>query len=119
MLASIQEKVSLLSEVPEAVAFYLDPEFPIEEAALEKARPAAPLLKALAETFAGLQNWSTAKESVGTTAIAAGAKPGQLMFPLRVALSGKSGGPDLGVMLEILGQNECVRRLNRLNTILA
>ena len=52
-------------------------------------------------------------------AIAAGAKPGQLMFPLRVALSGKSGGPDLGAILEILGKDECVRRINRLTTLLS
>ncbi|MEJ6580573.1 MAG: glutamate--tRNA ligase family protein [Akkermansiaceae bacterium] len=119
MLSSVQEKVSLLTEVPEAVSFYLDPEFPIEEQALEKARQAVPLLEALSQSFSGLGDWSTAKEAVGATALAAGAKPGQLMFPLRVALSGKSGGPDLGAILEILGKNECVRRINRLTTLLA
>ncbi|YCM45336.1 glutamate--tRNA ligase family protein [Verrucomicrobiaceae bacterium 227] len=119
MLASVQEKVTLLTDVPEAVAFYLDPEFPIDEKALEKARQAKTLLEALAQSFSGLDDWSTAKEAVGATAIAAGSKPGQLMFPLRVALSGKSGGPDLGAILEILGKDECVRRINRLTSLLA
>ena len=41
------------------------------------------------------------------------------MFPLRVALSGKSGGPDLGAILEILGQGECVRRINRFTDLLS
>ena len=36
---------------------------------------------------------------------AAGAKPGQLMFPLRVALSGRAHGPDLGEMLTLLGKD--------------
>ncbi|MGB0774582.1 MAG: glutamate--tRNA ligase, partial [Akkermansiaceae bacterium] len=39
------------------------------------------------------------------------AKPGQLMFPTRVALSGQAGGPDLGAILEILGKDRCVARL--------
>ncbi|MGD1979135.1 MAG: hypothetical protein PVJ98_07075 [Akkermansiaceae bacterium] len=41
------------------------------------------------------------------------------MFPLRIALSGKTGGPDLGDILRILGQEECVRRLGRFNALLS
>lgn len=122
MLTSIQEKVSLLTEIPDAVAFYIDSEFPIADNALEKVKKndlALPLLSALSKAFAELSDWSTAKEKVGATAKAEGAKPGQLMFPLRVALSGKTGGPDLGDILNILGQDESVRRINRLTLLLA
>jgi glutamyl-tRNA synthetase len=38
MLASVQEKVSLLTEVPDAVAFYLDPDYPIANDALDKVK---------------------------------------------------------------------------------
>ena len=41
--------------------------------------------------------------SIGAVAKAADRKPGQLMFPLRVALSGKAGGPDLGACGFALG----------------
>jgi len=122
MLASVQEKVSLLTEVPDAVAFYLDPEYTIADDALEKVKKnesAGILLTALAATFTELTDWSKAKDSISETAKENGAKPGQLMFPLRIALSGKSGGPDLGAILEILGQEECVRRINRLTTLLS
>jgi glutamyl-tRNA synthetase len=122
MLLSIQEKISLLSEIPEAVAFYLNPEFPIDPSALEKVKSndlAAPLLTKLAGDFASLDDWSQAKDQLGSTAKAAGAKPGQLMFPLRIALSGKTGGPDLGAILEILGKDESIRRLHHLTTLLA
>lgn len=121
MLLSIQEKISLLSEVPEAVAFYLDPEYPIDPDALTKVKAnelAPALLASLSGTFSELNDWSLAKASIGETAKAEGAKPGQLMFPLRVALSGKSGGPDLGAILDILGQQECVRRLNLFTSLL-
>ena len=122
MLASVQEKVSLLTEVPDAVAFYLDPDYPIANDALDKVKKnqaAGKLLTALAVTFTDLSDWSEAKSSIGETAKENGAKPGQLMFPLRVALSGKSGGPDLGAILEILGQEECVRRINRFTALLS
>jgi len=122
MLLSIQEKVTLLTEVPEAVAFYLDADYPIDSEALAKVRgneAAGSLLTDLADNLEKLDDWSQAKESISVTARAAGAKPGQLMFPLRVALSGKTGGPDLGAILEILGKVECIRRLNRFTTLLS
>ena len=116
MLASIQEKVSLLSEIPEAVAFYLDENYPVEDEALAKVKSnpqAAELLADLAVAFGTIPNWDEAKEIIAETAKAKGAKPGQLMFPTRVALSGKAGGPDLGAILQILGQAETIRRLRR------
>ena len=97
--ASVQEKVSLLTEVPDAIAFYSDPDYPIDPEQLAKVaknEQAAPLLKALADSFQSLPDWTTAKDAIAETAKANGAKPGQLMFPLRIALSGKGGGPDLG-----------------------
>ncbi len=121
ILLSIQEKISLLSEVDDAVAFYLNPEYPFEESALEKVKNnelAKPLLTSLAENFSDLPDWTEAKSNISTTAKDAGAKPGQLMFPVRIALSGKSGGPDLGAILDILGQEESTRRINRLIQLL-
>ncbi|MDQ8190940.1 glutamate--tRNA ligase [Roseibacillus persicicus] len=119
--ASVQEKVSLLTEVPDAIAFYNDPNYPIDPEQLAKVaknEQAANLLSALASKFAELTDWSTAKDSIAETAKANGAKPGQLMFPLRIALSGKGGGPDLGAILDILGQQESVRRIERTVSLL-
>ena len=113
---SVQEKVSLLSEVPAAIAFYSDPDYPIDPEQLTKVgknEQAGSLLNALASAFESLSDWSAAKETITETAKAHGAKPGQLMFPLRIALSGKGGGPDLGAILSILGQEESVRRVRR------
>lgn len=114
--ASVQQKVKLLTEVPESIQFFLDPEFDYDTAALDKVRgndASKGLLEKLAEAFNQVDDWSMAKETIGTTAKENGAKPGQLMFPTRVALSGQAGGPDLGAILEILGKNECSRRIQR------
>ncbi|MBT6167944.1 glutamate--tRNA ligase [Akkermansiaceae bacterium] len=122
MLNSVKEKVTLLTEVPDAVAFYLDSEFPINSDALTKVKgneSAGSLLNNLAENLENLEDWSFAKETISLTAKATGSKPGQLMFPLRIALSGKSGGPDLEAILTILGKKECLRRLQRFINLLA
>lgn len=119
--ASVQEKVSLLSEVPEAIAFYSDPDYAIDPEQLAKVgknEQAGSLLASLADTFEELADWATAKEAITATAKENGAKPGQLMFPLRIALSGKGGGPDLGAILEILGKEETVRRIRRTVSLL-
>ena len=114
--ASVQEKVKLFTEVPNAISFYLNPDYAYDPTALEKVKSnesAPTLLEKLAQAFSDLSDWSSAKELIGATAKENGAKPGQLMFPTRVALSGQAGGPDLGAILEILGQSECVRRIRR------
>ncbi|MCW1883808.1 glutamate--tRNA ligase [Luteolibacter flavescens] len=114
--AVVREKVRLLSEVPAAIGFLLADAFDLDAEAVEKVRgnaAAKDLLAALANDFAAIPEWTidAAKHQIGETAKAAGAKPGQLMFPVRVALSGKSGGPDLGDILGLLGREKCVERL--------
>ena len=121
MLASVQEKVETLAEVPEAIAFYLAEDLTPDEELVTKVagNPDAPaLLRSLAEVWSGLADWSGAKEAVSQVAKEAGKKPGQLMFPLRVALSGKSGGPDLGAMIQVLGRDSCVKRVQNFVTVL-
>jgi glutamyl-tRNA synthetase len=72
------------------------------------------LLEKLAGSFSSLGDWSAdaAKAALNEVAKAAGAKPGQLMFPLRVALSGRAHGPDLGDMLNLLGRERCAARVS-------
>lgn len=111
---SIQEKVRILTEAPDIVSFFYDPNYPFSDEAMEKVRKneaAKNLLEKLAIALASIDDWSEAKATIGATAKENDAKPGQLMFPTRVALSGMAGGPDLGAILEILGREECVRRI--------
>ena len=122
IVASVQEKVKLFTEVPAAISFYLNSDYSYDSEALAKVQKneaAGQLLGELAKAFSELEDWADAKQTIGATAKANGAKPGQLMFPTRVALSGQSGGPDLGAILEILGKDECVRRIQNTLTNLS
>lgn len=121
--ASVKEKVRLLQEVPAAIDFLVKDEFTYDDEAVTKVKgnaQAPTLLSMLAATFSVLSDWSadTAKTALGEVAKEAGAKTGQLMFPLRVALSGRAHGPDLGDILNLLGRERCVARLNHFTTLL-
>ena len=118
VIAAVKEKVRLLGEVPSAVDFLLLDAFDYDEEAVAKVRgnaAAKDLLTSLAEAFESLADWSAdaAKSALGDVAKAAGAKPGQLMFPLRVALSGRGHGPDLGDVLDLLGKERCTDRVRK------
>jgi glutamyl-tRNA synthetase len=118
VIAAVKDKVRLLNEVPAAVDFLLHDDFSFDEAAVSKVKgnaAASDLLRALATAFDAIPAWSAeaAKSALNDTAIAAGVKPGPLMFPLRVALSGRGHGPDIGDMLNLLGKNRCVTRIHQ------
>ena len=115
VIAAVKDKVRLLSEVPAAIDFLISDTAIQEEEAVAKAKgnPNSAFLPALAEHMATLTDWSAdiAKEAITTVAQANGSKPGQLMFPVRVALSGRTHGPDLGDIFAILGKEKTIARL--------
>jgi glutamyl-tRNA synthetase len=116
---AVREKVRLLAEVPAAVDFLLVDHAPQDPDAIAKVRSnaaAMQVLPALADAFSGVADWSAdaAKSVLGDIAKSAGLKPGQLMFPLRVALSGRGHGPDIADILNLLGRDRCVARIRML-----
>ena len=115
VITAVKEKVRLLSEVPQAIDFLITDKIEYDFEATEKAKANlnSAFLPALAEHMAALTEWSAdmAKAAIGEVAQANGAKPGQLMFPTRVALSGRAHGPDLGDVLSLLGKDRCVKRV--------
>ena len=122
--SSVQEKVRLLKEVPDAVRFLLDDDFPMDHAAMDKIKAgaqASAVYASLHEAFGVVSPWNgeSAKSAMNDAASSLGIKVGQMMFPLRVALSGKSGGPDLAVILELLGRDRVLQRLKNILGMMA
>ena len=117
-LAIVKTKVKHLSDVPAWIGFLFTEDYPFEEASLEKAlrKPGAlERLKSLGEALTGLADWSHAaiESKLKETATALGVKAGDLVHPARVAVSGKSVGPGLYEMLEILGKERVLARFAR------
>ncbi len=68
------------------------------------------LLKAV-EQYEGPFESDNIKHLVHQTLEESGIKPGKVMQALRLAVTGAGAGPDLMIMMEILGKNELINRL--------
>jgi glutamyl-tRNA synthetase len=115
VLSIVKPKVKLLKDLPEWVAPFFTKELSYDEAAVSKSlkgsdagTAATTRLKALSEAFASLTTWNAAalEATLKETAARIGIKTGELVHPARVAVSGRSVGPGLYEMIEILGR-EC------------
>ncbi len=122
-LESVKEKVSLASEFAGWVHFFFRDDFPIEDEAMTKLKANAQnpaLLSALGEALSSCADWNEAgiTEAINSVAAAQKVKPGALMPLLRFSLSGQTRGPDVKVMMGILGKERVIARVNRASQIL-
>lgn len=118
VLNCVKEKVSLAKEFPEWVHFFFREDFPIEDEVKQKLTgnlQAPALLEALGR---GLTEIDWTEESIAAAlpvvAVEQKVKAGTLMPLLRFALSGQTRGPDVKVMVVLLGRERVLSRLSRL-----
>ncbi len=112
----LKPKIKHLPELREHFSMLFDAAASVEAEARAKAT-AKPETKAglerVAGDFATLEVWTaeSLKASVESSAKALGVKPGALLFPLRVAITGQGHGADLMPALELLGREAVLARL--------
>lgn len=118
VLALEKMKVTHFKEVPDRASFFFTENYEYDPAAVEKAlrKPGAlDRLAQLAEAYAGLEVFDAAtleaklKELAGSLAV----KPAEFIHPSRVAVSGRSVGPSLYHMFEVLGKDRVLARFQR------
>ncbi|MBX3734995.1 MAG: glutamate--tRNA ligase [Verrucomicrobiae bacterium] len=116
-LLTVQEKGRLFSELPAWTDFYFlaDDAIGFEpEAAAKVLTPTArPLLERLADSFAAVSGFHAAglESSLKALAVTLGTKAGALVQPCRLACTGRTVGPSLYHLMEVLGRDRVVRRL--------
>jgi len=118
VLAIVKEKIKLLSDVPEWTRYFFTEQYEFDPAAVEKVfgKPeAAERLVALRHEFAKIENWTVEKieSTLKTLAQKLGCKTGDLVHPARVGVSGRSVGPSLYHMLEVMGKERALARFDR------
>jgi glutamyl-tRNA synthetase len=118
VLALEKMKVVHLSEIPGRVAFFFTEDYPFDPEALEKTlRKTGALVRLaqLAEAYAGLTGFDavTLEAKLKETAASLGVKPAEFIHPARVAVSGRSVGPSLYHMFEVLGKERVLARIAR------
>ena len=118
VLALVKEKIKLLKELPDWTSYFFTEDYPFDPEAVKKScsgpQTAERLVK-LAEKFSVLSSWDAAglETALKTLATEMGIKTGELIHPCRVAVSGRSAGPSLYHMLEVLGRDRVLARLAR------
>jgi glutamyl-tRNA synthetase len=121
VLAIVKEKIKLLKELPEWTSYFFTEDYEFDPAAVEKVfgnPEATNRLKALREEFAKIDKWDfqTLEAALKSLAQKLGCKTGDCVHPARVAVSGRSVGPSLYHMLEVMGKERVLKRFDRLLT---
>jgi glutamyl-tRNA synthetase len=118
VLALEKMKVTHLAEVPNRISFFFTEDYVFDPEAVEKTlrKPGAlDRIKQLATAYAALESWEAAalEAKLKETAAAVPCKPAEFIHPARVAVSGRSIGPSLYHMLEVLGKERVLARMQR------
>lgn len=118
VLEIVKEKIKLFKDVPGWIAYFFNEEFEYEPDAVEKSirKPGAlERLDHLRQKYLILDDWSTPglEAALKEVATSIGCKTGELVHPARVAVSGRSVGPSLYHMLEVMGKDRVLRRFAR------
>lgn len=115
------DKIKLLSEIPSLVDFFFVKDVDYKEEAVnktllsEKSKETAKMvLQESAERLPKQEDFSAAalEQYARDLSEEKGIKTGQVFHPIRVSVSGRTQGPCLFQMLELLGKDEVVRRIN-------
>jgi len=117
-LQTCKGKINTFDELPAYCGFYFNEDFEIDSAAVDKTlrKPfALENLRALRSAFAALEKWDAQSLEI-TLKVLAGVrnvKTGDLIHPARVAATGRSAGPGLYQLLEVLGKEKVLPRIDR------
>ncbi|WCJ59264.1 glutamate--tRNA ligase [Fontisphaera persica] len=116
-LDTCKEKIDLFAELPAFAGFYFTEALSYEpEAAQKEFTPEnRPRLARLREAFAQLDTFDAATLEATLKKLAAelGVKAGVLVHPTRLACTGRTAGPSLYHLLEVLGKERVLQRLDR------
>jgi len=117
VLEAVRGNLATLADLAAELAPFLDDVPTPEPAATEvlAAPRAGEVCAATAAAFASLADWSaeSVQSAVRGVGPALGVKGRELFQPIRAALTGRTHGPELPLIAELLGRERCVARLER------
>ena len=113
-----REKLATLNQIVELSDFFFQDVTEYEEKPVKKlwqAEGATETMDHLIACMAAVENWNRdrLKEAFHALAETTGAGLGKLVHPTRLALTGKSVGPGLFELAELLGKEACLARMRQ------
>jgi glutamyl-tRNA synthetase len=110
-------KFRIFAELPAYCGFYFRDDFPYAEEGVAKhfTPENKPRLVAMRDAFAALSSFdaATLETTLKATAAQLGIKAGPLVHPTRLAVTGSNAGPSLYHLLEVLGREKVLARIDR------
>jgi glutamyl/glutaminyl-tRNA synthetase len=116
IIGLLKPRMKTLCEfTPQAGLFFIDPSY-YEEAAVRKywMKPELPeQFRSIMDSIESLKHWDAAsiEQWIRRKAEELGLKAGDLIHPVRLALTGSGSSPGLFEVMEILGRERVLRRL--------
>lgn len=114
--ALIRERLVLLKDAPDTVSFFYSDDFEYEEKGAKKylAKETTPgLLKSISGKLSGLESWTVQSIEAAIRAVAEenNVGAGEVIHPTRMAVTGRTFGPGLFELMEVIGKERVIRRL--------
>ena len=114
----MQERIKKWADIPVMAGFFFTEDYPYDEKAVNKRlrkEGALDLLVALRGRYAEQEPFTadTAEQALRSLADERGIKPADLIHPVRIAVSGIPYGPSLFPLLEVLGRDRVLLRIDR------
>jgi len=117
IMGLLKERCRLITEFVSAASYFFTDNFNYDEKGALKAftSEGAGYLQKLAERYAAIPDLteSVADQTLRSLAEELGVKPAAIIHPTRLAVSGLTGGPSLFAMLELIGKERVLARLQR------
>ncbi|HYD47282.1 MAG TPA: glutamate--tRNA ligase family protein, partial [Terriglobales bacterium] len=116
MVGTLQERANTLADLAEQARFYLSDDLTIDPAAAAKhlTPEIAPALAALRDQLAQVSDWShdPIRAAFDKVVEQFGLKLGKIAQPVRVAVTGSAASPGIFEVLELLGRDRSLARLD-------
>lgn len=116
VVALMKEKVQFIGDIVASGEFFFEAPESYDEKSVRKKwkENTSDMLLQFAQVLNDLETYSADNihEALKSVAEKNETGPGALMLPLRLAVSGQAGGPPIFEMLELIGKDEVVSRIN-------
>ncbi len=114
LIDSILGNCNKFSDINSQVDYFFD-EFVIDEPTLKQLKDNNIILKAILDNIneADFSNPEAMKNWINTLGEKLSLKGKQLFWPIRMALSNRAHGPDLGLVMSLLGKESCIKRITK------
>ena len=113
-IAQMQPRTKTLNDMPGNIVYFFDDDYPVDPKAVEKrlAKPGVKeILKDIAVRLGAVEEWKAPVMEAMVKELSQGNGMGPWVHPIRVAVSGRMDGPGLFEMLELLGKEKTIARL--------